>query len=178
MLGKRSGLKKISSIMAHDVYKNDRQKKIWNYTYEPSFSDENTAVYINNYNKSIIISSRGTADIDDVITDISILKNDLKNTERFKKLEGLINHLKSIYKGYHISTTGHSLGASLSTKTDVLSHTFNEGPDFDEKKKQNIKHRIEGDIISILNKDKSETEKKDERYSSHTIKQFADLQQQ
>jgi hypothetical protein len=179
---KRIGLSKISSIVSADVYKKERQKQIGGYIYKPEYSNDETAVYINDNMKSIIIASRGTKTKEDIVTDISLISGSLKDTARLKQLNELIQRLRTIYKNYHITTTGHSLGGSLSRDSQSdLQHTFNEGfsiPDFlNEKQKQHIIHRTSNDPASVLAYNRAnETIESDPRYNPHTIKQFADLQ--
>jgi hypothetical protein len=173
------GLGKISSILSHDVYKDEseRQNSLWGYIRLKDFSSPEIAVYKNDDKKSIIVASRGTKNIDDITTDVRSVIGGVKDTRRLNELNEVINRLKNIYKSYHITTTGHSLGALLSKSSNSdLSFGFNELPDIFnlEKDKKHISTRVEGDPVSVLvNADK--TISKDPQYNPHTIKQFGDL---
>jgi hypothetical protein len=177
---KKVGIGKVSSIISADVY-NDvgkRQNEIWGYKYLQEYSTPEISVYKNDETKSIIIGNRGTSNLKDIGTDILLVGGNLKNTSRQKELNNLIQRLKNTFKGYHITTTGHSLANALSkNSTSDLSIGFNAGtPLFGNTKEgRHIDKRIEGDPISLLSK-VDETLEKDPRFNSHTIKQFADLQ--
>ncbi len=181
---KKIGLGKISAVISADVYNpvNERQEKIQNYIYLKEYSTPEISVYMDHPNKSIIIGSRGTSNLKDVGTDLLLVAGKLDKTKRLKELNNLIERLKNRWPDHHITTTGHSLGGSLSRESGSdLSHSFNEGAGIDQlfkkKDKQQISHRIEYDPVSLINASKAdETLEKDSRYNSHTIKQFADLQ--
>ena len=59
----------------------------------------------------MIIAFRGTAGLNDIGSDISIVKGDVENDERFKRdLETAMKY-KDIFR---LILTGHSLGGSIS----------------------------------------------------------------
>ena len=178
---KKVGLGKISSIISNDVYNSPskRQRTIYNYLYLPDISDAEKSVYINHSTKSIIIGVRGTSNVKDVFTDVGLVTGKLDKSTRLKELNSLIERLKNMYKGYHITTSGHSLGGGLSKKSESdLSFGFNEGTSISKQQdeKRHIGKRIKGDVVSLLSG--SDTIEKDPTYNAHTIDQFGKIEKE
>lgn len=133
-----------------------RPKNIDNYIYDKELSNVNTAIYHNKEN--VIIGFRGTVNIDDLITDFSVLRG--KDDDiRFKEAVEIYNKVKNKYPTLRISATGHSLGGSLALYLNSLYNipveTFNAGMGFGFLKSNlnsaNVKmYAIKGDILSGL----------------------------
>lgn len=92
------------------------------------------AVVVDNLKKSIVIVIRGTASVDDVLTDLGSMDNVnitpdfmvpkgfLKSAQNILEKLGEFKYIleKSDYNDYEIVITGHSLGASCSALLHIL----------------------------------------------------------
>jgi len=138
------------------TYESSRPSTIDGYQYDPQLSNVNTAVYHNENN--VIIGFRGTANIDDVITDFSVLRG-TEDDKRFKEAVETYNKVKNKYPNLRIMSTGQSLGGSLALYLNKLYNipveTFNAGMGFGFLKSNlnyaNVKmYAIKGDLLSGL----------------------------
>jgi hypothetical protein len=109
-------------------YQSTRPSEIDDYYYDNQLSNSNTAIYYNDRN--VIIGFRGTVNIDDVITDIQVIKGTADNI-RFQQAIEIYNKVKAKYPNSIIYATGHSLGGSLALYLNSLYNikveTFNAG---------------------------------------------------
>lgn len=136
--------------------KETRPQNIDGYLYDKDFSNVNTAIYHNENN--VIIGFRGTENIDDLITDFSVLRG-TEDDKRFKEAVETYNKVKNKYPNLRIMSTGHSLGGSLALYLNKLYNipveTFNAGMGFGFLKSNlnsaNVKmYAIKGDLLSGL----------------------------
>lgn len=137
-------------------YESKRPDNIDGYDYDTKFSNNNTAIYYNSEN--VIIGFRGTANIDDLKTDVSVLKGTTDNA-RFKQAVDTYNIIKDNYPKYKILATGQSLGGSLALYLNSLYNikvdVFNAGVGLGflksnpNRSNANI-YVIKGDPISAL----------------------------
>lgn len=137
-------------------YQSTRPPNIDGYDYDAQLSNNNTAIYYNDNN--VIIGFRGTVNIDDVITDISVLKGTADNI-RFQQAVEIYNKVKNKYPDKTILATGHSLGGSLALYLNSLYNikveTFNAGMGLgflksNPNRSNAIMYVIKGDPISSL----------------------------
>ena len=98
-----------------DVYNAVKNRpSIDNYNLSSNISDAETSVYIDEYNKDIIMAFRGTANFRDVRgTWGKIAFNNLEKSKRFKSDLGKASFIHKSLPNYKITYTGHSLGGSL-----------------------------------------------------------------
>lgn len=63
---------------------------------------------------NIKVGIRGTSNLDDLKTDVNILRGkNIEDTDRYKKSEDFINKIKEKYKPSDISLSGHSLSGGI-----------------------------------------------------------------
>jgi hypothetical protein len=151
-----SGLSATMLKITKASYKTDRAENIDGYIYDKDLSNNNTAVYHNDNN--VIIGFRGTVNIDDLITDVSVIKGTADDI-RFKQAVETYNKVKNKYPNLRIMATGHSLGGSLALYLNSLYNipveTFNAGMGLGFLKSNPnsanvLMHVIKGDVISGL----------------------------
>jgi hypothetical protein len=98
------------------------------YNLDKQLSNVNTLVYYNDQN--VIIGFRGTRTIDDLITDVSVVRGTDDNI-RFQQAIEMYNRVKNKYPNKTIMTTGQSLGGSLALYLNSLygirAEVFNPG---------------------------------------------------
>lgn len=123
-----SGLSSTMLKITKASYESTRPENIDGYEYDPELSNSNTAIYFNDQN--VIIGFRGTVNIDDLITDVQVIKGTSDNI-RFKQAVEIYNKVKNKYPGKIIMATGHSLGGSLALYLNSLYNikieAFNPG---------------------------------------------------
>jgi hypothetical protein len=137
---------------------NGRDKMIGDYVYDHELSNKEDAVYHNPKENKLLISYRGTANMGDAKTDLSLALGELRNTNRYDRSKATYDTAKNKYNGSKAIITGHSLGGSLASAIardddDIIS--FNKGnsliPSSATKTKSNEKsYRIKNDIVSII----------------------------
>lgn len=97
--------------------KTDKPENIDGYEYDKELSNVNTLIYYND--TTVIIGFRGTVNIDDIITDVSVVKGTDDNI-RFQQAVEMYNKVKSKYPNKIIMATGQSLGGSLALYLNSL----------------------------------------------------------
>lgn len=114
-LSSMSGDDKMMAEFAQEAYNIDRSGNKNGYVYDPSLSGKYEAVYHNPTSNKTIISYRGTKlDPRDIESDVAIVSGNEAGDSRFL---GALNHYDSVRQKYGqsaISTTGHSLGGTIS----------------------------------------------------------------
>ena len=134
----------------------NRKLEIESYFYDINKSDTTTAIYI--HDKNMIIAFRGTAGLNDIGSDISIVKGNVENDERFKRdLETAMKYKDT----FRLILTGHSLGGSIakyvSDKLSVPAYLYNAGAGLNylnSMKNPLVKsYKVIGDPISYLGND-------------------------
>ena len=155
----KSKFAKISRLAYETDSKKQRElARNLGYKIDNEFSNQYHTVLIDEKNKDVIISFRGTnpTDLRDIKTDINIFKNSKEKDERFNEAVEIFDKVKNEYSDYKFSSTGHSLGGGLSIylneKRGIDSYVFNPGssPLIREKKVNNnvVIYRNSDDIIS------------------------------
>lgn len=151
------GRHQLDAQMSKDAYEKKRQD-LGDWMIEKYHNNREHTVYINNKLKEIKVAFRGTDNLADVKTDVSLAFGKLKNTDRFKRENNLVEQLKRMYKGYKITLTGHSLGSSLASelanKHNLEGSGFNAGFGVRGKiNNENFTHyRTSTDPVSLLGK--------------------------
>ena len=101
--------------------KPNKRKDIGGYDYNDELSDNENAVYINDSDKKIIVAFRGSVNIKDFKTDVSLAMGGIRKTDRYDSTKNLVATIKEIYPNYKISFSGHSLGGTLAVEMADLS---------------------------------------------------------
>ena len=141
-----------------EVYEkpDNRKANLEGFTYVPSQSDNENAVYQNSKEKKLVIIFRGSAKLKDLKADLGVAIGRLKNTSRHDNTEELVKKMKTLYPEYSITLTGHSLGGSLavsmSSRHNLPAVVFNAGHTIgNDHKDSDIKfYTKEGDTVSML----------------------------
>ena len=151
-----SGLTATMLKITKASYESARPTIIDGYNYDPQLSNSNTAIYYNNEN--VIIGFRGTVNIDDLITDVSVIKGTADNA-RFQQAIEIYKKVRGKYEKQNILATGHSLGGSLALYLNSLYgikvETFNAGMGLgflksNPHRSNALMYVIKGDPISSL----------------------------
>jgi hypothetical protein len=151
-----SGLSSTMLKITKASYESSRPQDIDGYEYDPDLSNSNTAIYFNDQN--VIIGFRGTVNVDDLITDVSVIKGTSDNI-RFQQAVEIYNKVKNKYPNKRIYATGHSLGGSLALYLNSLYgikvETFNAGMGLgflksNPNRSNALMYVIKGDPISSL----------------------------
>lgn len=101
--------------------KPNKRKDIGNYDYNDDLSDNENAVYVNDKDKKIIVAFRGSVNMKDFKTDVSLAMGGIRKTDRYDSTKNLVATIKEIYPNYNISFSGHSLGGTLAVEMADLS---------------------------------------------------------
>jgi hypothetical protein len=153
-------------LKLHDVLKRsyaskEEQKKGFHnkrgkgYDYDEDLSNDNQQVYYNKKKKKLLVSVAGTHNLSDVGTDAYLAMGHLKDTNRYKEAENVLNKAKSKYGVDSATVVGHSLGGSISqyiagSKDKAI--TLDKGATIGQKTRSNENaYRTKGDAVSLLN---------------------------
>ena len=90
------GRHQLDAQMSKDAYEKKRQD-LGDWMIEKYHNNREHAVYINNKLKEIKVAFRGTDNLADVKTDFSLAFGKLKNTDRFKRENNLVEQLKRMF---------------------------------------------------------------------------------
>jgi hypothetical protein len=154
----------------HNSYKsNDKaSKNINGYELDEELSNDNHKVYYNpneTDNKKILISYRGTQNLDDIKTDAYVAVGKLRDTKRYDQSVDVLKKAKGKYGQSGATLTGSSLGGSIASATATDKDrviTYNQGnglfgSNHNVKSKDNTHYRTKGDLVSFLGIHKSKT---------------------
>lgn len=128
------------------------------YRMDDELSNIEEKVYYNDSTGDLLIGYRGSVNLqnDWLDTNISLLKGDLKNSERYKRSKDVYDKAKNKYNKNQVTLVGDSMGGSLasavgSDQDNILSH--NKGTSLGNigNKKNEKSYREKGDLVSILN---------------------------
>lgn len=150
------GISKVCAIASDQAYNSQRLGNINDFLLDSELSNKNTAVYSNN--STVIIAFRGTAEVEDLKTDIGILKGTTSDIQ-FSEARNIYLRVKNKYPSKIIIATGHSKGGSLAIYLNkvygIKAEVFNPGVGLDflqsNPNKSNLQiYTIKGDPISAL----------------------------
>ena len=140
------------------VYNNPKTENIDGFLLDNQLSKYNIGVYQNPYSRKVIIGFRGTAALEDLSTDLDIVKG-RTNDIQYKEADDIYKQVKEKYPEFQIIATGHSKGGSLglylNTKYGITFYGFNSGVGLGvissnpNKDKAHL-YIIKGDLISGL----------------------------
>jgi hypothetical protein len=151
----------------YDVLKNSyasvkNQKQNMNgYIRDAELSNDNQQTYYNPSSKKLLVSVSGTHNISDLGTDAYLALGHLKDTNRYKEADNILNRAKSKYNTDHATIAAHSLGGSIgqyigSSKDKVI--TLDKGATIGTPTRGNENaYRSAGDAVSLLNANATRT---------------------
>ena len=93
--------------------KKKRKTEIDGFHIDPSLSGQRVQVWYNPTTKQAVVVHRGTAGLNDWMTDARMFFGDTKN-KRFKHSKNIQQQAEEKYGASHVSTIGHSLGSRIS----------------------------------------------------------------
>ena len=155
----------MSGLLLHDAIDasyqstNDARHRLekQGYIMDNDLSNIEEKVYNNHKTGDLLIAYRGSVNLknDWLDTNVSLLKGDLKNSERYKRSKDVYDKAKIKYNKDKVTLVGDSMGGSLASAVgnnndNILTH--NKGKTYNTINKKNEKaYREKGDIESILN---------------------------
>ena len=188
-----------NAFVSKEAYVSPEERKDGPYgemKYLKDYSDNNTAVYLDEKDKEIKVGMRGSTTKLDWLQNLNILRGSYYMDSDFRKDARLVKQIRKDFSGYSISATGHSRSGSRArqlayTNDDIKATTFNAGAGLGitdnlinarcalgstSKNCRNVtNYRTESDIVSAAAKMNSITIKptvgKDAR-SAHKIDNF------
>jgi hypothetical protein len=140
------------------VYTNPKTENIDGFLLDPNLSKYNVGIYQNPQSQKVIIGFRGTASIEDLSTDLDIIKG-RTNDIQYREADDIYKQVISKYPKFQIIATGHSKGGSLglylNTKYGITFYGFNSGVglgviSLNPNKDKAHLYIIKGDLISGL----------------------------
>ena len=144
---------------AKDVYESVKDRhSLGNYNLSSSISDAETSVYIDEYDKKIIMAFRGTANFKDVKgTWGKIALNNLEKSKRFRSDLRKAHFIHKSLPNYKITYTGHSLGGSLAVamvnnypQDNAVIFNAGYGVGYSVKNLNVKSYSVKGDGVSAL----------------------------
>ena len=156
----------MSGLLLHDALEasylptNEARNRLINdgYIMDNDLSNTEEKVYNNPKTGDLLIAYRGSVNLanDWLDTNISLLKGDLKNSERYKRSKDVYEKAKLKYHKDNVTLVGDSLEGSLANavgnnRDNIITH--NKGTSFNNigNKKNEIAYREKSDLISALN---------------------------
>ena len=150
---------KLHNVLKRSYAKKDEQKKGFHedgddYDYDEGLSNHNQQVYYDKKKKKLLVSVAGTHNLSDVGTDLYLAAGHLKDTNRFKEAENVLNKAKVKYGVDSATVVGHSLGGSVSqyiAGSKDKAYTLDKGATILQPTRANEKaYRTRGDAVSLL----------------------------
>jgi hypothetical protein len=154
----------MSGLLLHDAIDasyqstNDARHRLekQGYIMDNDLSNVEEKVYNNQKTGDLLIAYRGSVNLknDWLDTNVSLLKGDLKNSERYKRSKDVYDKAKIKYNKDKVTLVGDSMGGSLASAVgnnndNILTH--NKGTTYNTTNKKNEKaYRENSDLVSIL----------------------------
>lgn len=124
----------------------DTTDEINQFTVDPQFNEAEHFAAYNADTGQVIISHRGTNNLNDVGTDLALAAGSLQTTDRYQRAFDFTRRVSQAYSGWDIHHTGHSLGGTLgddlARRFNHSSTVFNRGSSpFEQTKPVSEQHR-------------------------------------
>ena len=124
------------------------------YDFDEGLSNDNQQVYYDKKKGKLLVSVAGTHNLADVGTDAYLAFGHLKDTNRYKEAENVLNKAKVKYGVQSATVVGHSLGGSVSqyiAGSKDRAYTLDKGSTFGTPSRANeTAYRSKGDLVSVL----------------------------
>ena len=139
----------------------DERKKLSSqgYKIDKSLSNHNNQVYYNDKKKDLIYNVRGTHNLSDWGTNLSLAAGRIKSTKRYMDAHKGLRQAKAKYKIDGVTVTGESLGgqiASLIHSKNDKAFTFNKASTIGQTERPTENSfRVAGDAISTFSNAKT-----------------------
>lgn len=131
------------------------------FVFDKELSSHNQQVYYHPQEKKLVMSVTGTHTAGDILTDARMMAGGLKNTDRYKQAEKVLQNAKTKYGVDSATIAGHSIGGVISSyignsKDKVV--TLDKAQTIFNRNNVNEKaYRSAGDVVSILGANKMKT---------------------
>ena len=151
---------KLHKVLKRSYANKDEQRKGFHedgddYDFDDGLSNDNQQVYYDKKKKKLLVSVAGTHNLKDVGTDVYLAMGHLKDTNRYKEAENVLNKAKVKYGVDNATVVGHSLGGSISqyiAGSKDKAYTLDKGATIGQKTRSNENaYRTSGDAVSLLN---------------------------
>ena len=133
----------------------DQRSSLGRYGYQrdDDLSNDNEQVYYNPIKQKIIYDVAGTHNLKDVGTDVYLAAGHLKDTNRYKEADSVLQKAKEKYHPKETVGAGHSLGGSVIGYLPVdKAYTLDKGATIGQPiRKGEQAYRSQGDAVSLLN---------------------------
>jgi hypothetical protein len=150
---------KLHKVLKRSYANKDEQRKGFHedgddYDFDDGLSNDNQQVYYDKKKKKLLVSVAGTHNLKDVGTDVYLAMGHLKDTNRYKEAENVLNKAKVKYGVDNATVVGHSLGGGVSQyiagKNDKV-YTLDKGATIGQPTRANEKaYRTAGDAVSLF----------------------------
>ena len=151
---------KLHKVLKRSYANKDEQRKGFHedgddYDFDDGLSNDNQQVYYDKKKKKLLVSVAGTHNLKDVGTDVYLAMGHLKDTNRYKEAENVLNKAKVKYGVDSATVVGHSLGGGVSqyiASSKDKVYTLDKGATIGQKTRSNENaYRTSGDAVSLLN---------------------------
>ena len=152
--------------LTHESYQapNQRSATVDEYQYQPNVSHTTTAVYYSQEQNHVYIAYRGSASLQDALTDVKIAQHKEGSTQRFQKDLQEYDQITQQYNASRVTLIGHSLGGGIALFVNmnrpnvsnvlVINPAFNLAnlkESFKQKRPQNVVIlRTQNDPVSVV----------------------------
>ena len=153
-----------ASYYYHNQSKNQqsfsKMRETQGFQLDKQLSNKEASVFVNQTTSEVVVAYRGTSSIKDVGTDLMVLSSTTFLSRRVRSSLKLMEKVLRKYRGFKVSSTGHSLGSFLSRVSansfGLESHNFNSAESihgtFQEQNVLTFNYRTHYDAVSILSK--------------------------
>ena len=133
------------------------------YKYDSMLSNHNQQVWFNPNDKKLLYNVAGTHNLSDWGTDAYLLAGKLKDTNRYKEADNILQQAKQKYNPANTTITGHSLGSTIANQIAskgagdqvyALDGGFTFGQNISNNKNFH-NYRTGGDLVSLLSQSKT-----------------------
>jgi len=149
----------LHKVLKRSYASKDKQKKGFHnkdedYDYDEGLSNDNQQVYYDKKKKKLLVSVAGTHNLSDIGTDLYLAAGHLKDTNRYKEAENILNKAKVKYGVDSATVVGHSLGGAVSqyiASSKDKAYTLDKGATIGQPTRGNeTGYRTRGDAVSLL----------------------------
>lgn len=132
-----------------------KDMKQFGYYRDKQLSNDNQQVYYKPDERKVLLTVAGTHNLADVGTDVYLAGGNLKDTNRYKEADSILNKAKTKYGVDKATIVAHSLGGSISqyiASKDDQVYSLDKGATIGQGTRSNENaYRSAGDAVSALN---------------------------
>lgn len=143
--------------LTHESYQPPNQRSVTidgDFQYQPNVSHTTTAVYFSQQRGHLYIAYRGSASLQDAITDVRIAQHKEGGTQRFQKDLQEYDQITQQYNAQQITLVGHSLGGGIALFVNMnrqnVSNVIGVNPAFNLANLKESFNRSQAQNVLIL----------------------------